>query len=94
VREEAFLFVGLMVCLAGIGLTRESQHIESLIWMSLLALQSVPYLAAMICAALSVVPVGIGENWRRRSIRASDANNRTDKIAQGRPANAARVSSL
>lgn len=56
VREEAGLFVAMMFCIVGMLLTRKPDHFESELWMWILALQSVPYLAALICAWLSVRP--------------------------------------
>lgn len=80
VREETFLFVGLMVCLAGIALTREPRQPESLIWMGLLALQAVPYLAAIICAMLSALPENAGAPVRRRAGRGAVPQPATVKV--------------
>jgi len=56
VREEAGLLIALIACIVGMYLTRRPEHIESAAWMWILALQAVPYLAAVICAFLSVRP--------------------------------------
>ncbi|MGB7298984.1 MAG: glycosyltransferase [Burkholderiaceae bacterium] len=105
-REETFLFAGLMVCLIGIGLTRESQHIESMTWMALLALQSVPYLAAIICAGLSGLPENLGKRWQKNAGHHSRQPGvglisgeggelpHANKVRHGHQAGAARVSSL
>jgi hypothetical protein len=50
VREEAMLFMALMIAIGAVALTRDSAHHESLFWMGMLILQSIPYLAAMLCA--------------------------------------------
>ncbi|MFK7966776.1 MAG: glycosyltransferase family 2 protein [Burkholderiaceae bacterium] len=56
VREEAGLLLALVACIVGMFLTRRPEHIESAAWMWILALQAVPYLAAVICAFVSVRP--------------------------------------
>jgi hypothetical protein len=53
VREELFLAAGLLVCLAGVALSRKPDHTESAMWMTVLALQSLPYLATLACNALA-----------------------------------------
>ena len=50
VREEAMLFFGLLLAIAAVAITRESGERESLFWMGMLVLQSMPYLAAMLSA--------------------------------------------
>lgn len=64
-REETLLLAGLLVCAAGVALTRVPGHLESAMWMLILVLQSVPYAAALGCDALSRA------SGRRRS-RAAD----------------------
>ena len=76
VREETFLFVGLMVCLTGLALSGQTHHPESLVWMALLALQSVPYIAAIICAGLSAAPEG-------RIEQALSQNDQIDRSSLG-----------
>ncbi|MGD9941816.1 MAG: glycosyltransferase [Burkholderiaceae bacterium] len=56
VREELLLLAGLWVCVFGMAVTREPGHIESAMWMTILALQSLPYLAALLCTALAKLP--------------------------------------
>jgi hypothetical protein len=56
VREEALLLIGLLSCVAAMAWTRLPNHLESAMWMTILVLQAVPYLAALICAGLSAVP--------------------------------------
>ena len=53
VREVAVLLIGLLVATWGISLTRLPNHLESFMWMVVLILQAVPYLAAVICALIS-----------------------------------------
>jgi exo-beta-1,3-glucanase (GH17 family)/cellulose synthase/poly-beta-1,6-N-acetylglucosamine synthase-like glycosyltransferase len=55
-REEVLLLVGLLVCALGVALTREPGHLESALWLVVLGLQSFPYLAAAVCAAMSTLP--------------------------------------
>lgn len=56
VREEAFLFSGLVVCAIGVLLTQPERQIEATLWTAILLLQSLPYAAALACDALSRVP--------------------------------------
>ncbi|MGE0800531.1 MAG: glycosyltransferase [Lautropia sp.] len=56
VREEALLLTGLLLAFAAMWLTRQPNHIESAMWMTILLLQAVPYLAAVVCAGLSALP--------------------------------------
>jgi hypothetical protein len=56
VREEAMLLLGLLACIGGMWYTRLPNHIESLLWIGVLALQALPYLAALACQALSLLP--------------------------------------
>src|SRR5690606_26236944 len=53
VREELLIFAGLLTCLFGVAVSRIPGHLESALWMSILALQSIPYLAALGCNALA-----------------------------------------
>ena len=48
--EEALLLLALMLALLAIAITRNSNHIESALWMLMLALQALPYCASVICA--------------------------------------------
>lgn len=56
VREEAFLLLGLVSCLVGIAISRKGNHIESALWMTVLGLQAIPYMATLLCAWLSRLP--------------------------------------
>ncbi|MDO4681959.1 MAG: glycosyltransferase [Lautropia sp.] len=56
VREEALLLIGLLVATVGIAMTRLPNHLESAMWMVVLVLQAVPYMAAVACAMLSASP--------------------------------------
>jgi len=56
VREEALLLIGLLSCVGAMYLTRLPNHLESAMWMTILVLQAVPYLAAITCAGLSALP--------------------------------------
>ena len=51
VREEMLLLAALLVAIVAVALTRKAGHAESLLWMLMLALQALPYLAALACAA-------------------------------------------
>jgi cellulose synthase/poly-beta-1,6-N-acetylglucosamine synthase-like glycosyltransferase len=65
VREEVLLLAALVVAIAAVALTRKADHAESLLWMSMLALQALPYVAALVCAAVASLPqrrdMAIGE---------------------------------
>ncbi|MCL4184138.1 MAG: glycosyltransferase [Burkholderiaceae bacterium] len=56
VREEALLLAGLASCVVGVALTRTPGQIESAMWMTILALQALPYAAALACTAMSRMP--------------------------------------
>lgn len=56
VREEAFLFAGLVLCAVGVLLTQPSGRLEATLWTTILLLQSLPYAAALACDALSRMP--------------------------------------
>ncbi|MCO5120457.1 MAG: glycosyltransferase [Burkholderiaceae bacterium] len=56
VREEAMLLLGLVTCAVGMALTRLPNHVESLLWMGVLGLLAAPYLAALLCQVLSLLP--------------------------------------
>jgi cellulose synthase/poly-beta-1,6-N-acetylglucosamine synthase-like glycosyltransferase len=56
VREEGLLLIGLLSCVGAMYLTRLPNHLESAMWMTILVLQAVPYLAAITCAGLSALP--------------------------------------
>jgi exo-beta-1,3-glucanase (GH17 family)/cellulose synthase/poly-beta-1,6-N-acetylglucosamine synthase-like glycosyltransferase len=50
-REELLLLVALLLSIAAMALTRKPGHTESLLWMVMLAIQALPYLASLVCAA-------------------------------------------
>lgn len=56
VREEMLLLTALLVAIAAVAVTRKTDHAESLIWMLMLALQALPYLAALACALAASLP--------------------------------------
>ncbi len=56
VREEAFLLLGLLSCILGIAISRKGNHVESALWMTVLALQAIPYMATLLCSWLSRLP--------------------------------------
>ena len=55
-REELLLLSGLTAAIAAIGFTRSSGHLESALWMLMLGLQALPYLAAIVCACAAALP--------------------------------------
>ena len=56
VREEAFLLIGLVVCILGMAISRKGDRVESALWMTILGLQAIPYFATLLCSWLSRVP--------------------------------------
>ncbi len=66
-REEVLLLSGLACAIAAIGFTRSTGHLESALWMLMLALQSLPYVAALVCAFAATLP-------ERRARVAGDAS--------------------
>lgn len=55
-REELLLFCALLLCAVSVATTRQVNHVESALWSVVLVLQSLPYLAAVACAAMSRLP--------------------------------------
>jgi exo-beta-1,3-glucanase (GH17 family)/cellulose synthase/poly-beta-1,6-N-acetylglucosamine synthase-like glycosyltransferase len=55
-REEVLLLAALLVAIAAVALTRTPGHAESLLWMLMLALQALPYVAALVCASAAALP--------------------------------------
>ena len=49
-REELLLLIALLVAIAAVGVTRQPDHAESVLWMLMLALQALPYVATLACA--------------------------------------------
>ena len=56
VREEILLLAALLVAIAAVAITRKADHAESLLWMLMLALQALPYLAALASAVAAALP--------------------------------------
>ena len=56
VRQEMLLLIALVVAMTAVALTRKAGHTESLLWILMLALQALPYLAALACAAAASFP--------------------------------------
>ncbi len=69
VREEALLLAGLLMGAGAVAWTRQPNHIESAMWMTILVLQAVPYLAAVVCAGLSAAPEFRAQSRTRRGRR-------------------------
>jgi exo-beta-1,3-glucanase (GH17 family)/cellulose synthase/poly-beta-1,6-N-acetylglucosamine synthase-like glycosyltransferase len=55
-REEVLLLTALLIAIAAVAITRKADHAESLLWMLMLALQALPYLAALACAVAASLP--------------------------------------
>ena len=55
-REEFLLLMALSAAIAAVAITRKADQAESLLWMLMLALQALPYLAALACAVAAALP--------------------------------------
>lgn len=55
-REEILLLSALLLAIIAMGLTRYQGHTESALWMLMLALQALPYLASLLCAIAASFP--------------------------------------
>jgi exo-beta-1,3-glucanase (GH17 family)/cellulose synthase/poly-beta-1,6-N-acetylglucosamine synthase-like glycosyltransferase len=55
VREESLLFIALMLLIVGLVQHIGTQWFEGNLWMTILAAQSLPYLSAIICSAVSAL---------------------------------------
>ena len=75
VREEMLLLVALSVAIAAVAVTRKADHAESLLWMLMLGLQALPYLAALACATAASMP--------QRQSRPTKASSPTNSSAAG-----------
>jgi len=53
VREEAALLAALLTCIVAVGVDRGAGDVALAAWMAVLAMQSLPYAAAVSCAAFS-----------------------------------------
>lgn len=58
VREEAALLLGLLTCVATLGVHREPGDTALAMWMIVLVMQSLPYAAALACALQSRADAG------------------------------------
>ncbi len=54
-REEILLLSALLTAIAAVALSRQADHVESLLWIAMLALQALPYLAALVCSVVAWV---------------------------------------
>jgi hypothetical protein len=53
VREEAALLAALLACIVTLAWRREPGDVAIALWMGVLAMQALPYAAALACAAIS-----------------------------------------
>ena len=83
VREEALLLIGLLVAALGISMTRLPNHLESAMWMVVLVLQAVPYMAAVVCALLSASKAKHLEKKPRKT--AGKSGNEAPSVGQRCP---------
>ena len=84
VREEALLLIGLLSCVGAMAWTRLPNHLESAMWMTILVLQAVPYLAALVCAGLSALPEFRPRTSPRRSLQTEAASAGPQLLATAR----------
>ena len=84
VREEALLLIGLLSCVGAMAWTRLPNHLESAMWMTILVLQAVPYLAALVCAGLSALPEFRPRTSPRRSLQTAAASAGPQILATAR----------
>lgn len=56
VREEGLLFTGLLIAMAALAVSRKALSREDALWICMLALQALPYLAALLCAVTCAWP--------------------------------------
>ncbi len=66
-REEILLLSALLTAMAAVGFTRPADQTESILWIAMLGLQALPYLAALICSVVACVahrPNAIPRNIR------------------------------
>lgn len=55
-RDEALLMVALWATVGGIALRQDVQNLDLLLWIIVLLVQSIPYLAALIVSVISAIP--------------------------------------
>ena len=88
VREEALLLIGLLVAALGISMTRLPNHLESAMWMVVLVLQAVPYMAAVACALLSASKAKHLEKKPRKTSGQSGSEAASDEGSASQAASA------
>ncbi len=88
VREEALLLIGLLVAALGISMTRLPNHLESAMWMVVLVLQAVPYMAAVVCALLSASKAKHLEKKPRKTSGQSGSEAASDEGSASQAASA------
>ncbi len=78
VREQSFLLTGLLVSTIGMMLTRKPGHIESALWIAILLLQAIPYVATLTCNLLA------GRPARAERVQSGAPDEAVRRIAQSR----------
>jgi exo-beta-1,3-glucanase (GH17 family)/cellulose synthase/poly-beta-1,6-N-acetylglucosamine synthase-like glycosyltransferase len=75
-REELLLLTALLLAIAAMAITRKAGHAESALWMLMLALQALPYLASLLCAVAAsfpepstLLPARTAKWWNRFTLR-------------------------
>ncbi len=56
IREESLLLLALILCSAGMLMTRGFNNIDAQLWVMMLALQSLPYISTLACQVISQLP--------------------------------------
>ncbi len=84
VREEAMLLIALLSCVGAMAWTRLPNHLESAMWMTILILQAVPYMASVVCAGLSALPEFQPRRRRQHSLRPAAASAAPGLLATAR----------
>jgi len=55
VREEALMLVALALGIAGVAVRFGTDHVEAMLWAAILAAQSLPYAAALVCGWIATL---------------------------------------
>ncbi len=63
VREEVLIVAALATAIAGVIMEMGTHHYEAMLWVAVLAAQSIPYVSAILCSMISAVDA---ERARRR----------------------------
>jgi hypothetical protein len=50
VREELLMAIALFLCIAGMGMRFGTHYVEGVLWMFIMAAQSIPYVSAVVGA--------------------------------------------